>query len=274
MPFALVLVMELGRSASVWGVDLGPLLRSAQTDPAYKVRLQAIRLIDRWLGRKPELAGNALMTVRAVATHDPEPLVRALAATVMGRRGGAEELAWLMTITRREDDKLVRDAVTRAVSTLEHRLATPRGLLVWEVDPISSRSMESGPEQAPHGHPDRIRLATSLLQDALHRVAGSRFEVVAVSQASEQSGAVGTWIRSTVVGPHTSESGHIELVIKTAVGTWPQRNLRQVLTTRARLPVASSTENDQVHPKYVRRLLEAAAAQAADEVVRYAGGGP
>jgi hypothetical protein len=222
--------------------DLSPILESVRTDPSYKVRLQALRVLDRWLDRVPDQLPRALDVLRTASADDPNPLVRALALRTLGQRGSPRELALVSRRAEEEPNPVVRKAAQQAVAILERRWGRERPVVVVEAAPFSAQGRDWTPT------------FRQVLQAALQLAAGEAYELRSADEAVRS----GVWLQATAsYSPPGSPSA--ELRVKMVIGTWPQRNLRHVLTTRASLRVASGSGD-------VHRLLRA----AVDDAVREA----
>lgn len=221
--------------------NLEPILASAR-NPSFKVRIQALRVLGRNMPEQ-EAFPRALQTVRDLARTDPVPLVRAVALSVLGAHGGAADVARLRSFAD-DPEPLVVKAASDALEQLQVRLGPGVRSVVFEVDPLV---VADGT--------DVTRTLALALARAVNARAGFRAQPV-----SWRDGA-GVWIRVTPQPLEIAASGEgttVVLELKVSVGRWPERNLRHVLTTRARVTVAGTFDQARI----ARTLLRAGAEQA------------
>jgi HEAT repeat protein len=243
-------VRAIGSLGVLWtlgaaAADLSLLLRSAESDPAPKVRLQALRI----LRKRQAMDGGAVdprlrALLRSRVESDPHPLVRGFAARGLGELGTRADRSVLVA-ARSDPDPRVRTLVDRALRQLDARWARSRPVLVVEA-------------AVPPGAPTADWVRARLVQ-ALRRGEPDAFEVAAPADAEDRTGH---WVQATVVGPAAdpNDPQKVEVQLRVAVGTWPAKNLRHVVTSRARAPGTASAA-------LAKRLLRAAVRAAARDVL-------
>ena len=249
--------LAAGASVPARAADLGPLLRSIRTDPSSKVRLQALLILDRRLDieREPP-AADVLEVVRSRARRDAAAVVRAVAVRVLGRHGSVRDTLLLEKLER-DDEEVVQQAARKALERLEARLGPSGPMVVWEVDRFA---LEDGQD------------LSAGLQAQVRRHLRERGEGLRLMPPEEADGS-GHWFRITAEPLAVEPAGDqvaVSVTLKVALGNWPERNLRHVLTTRARMRV-TSVEDDR--SRVAQRLLEAAVAQAVTAALKDIRGG-
>lgn len=246
-----------GASALVAAADLGPLLHSIRSDSSSKVRLQGLLILDRRLGveREPP-SGEVLSVVRARATKDDAAVVRAVAVRVLGQYGSARDVLLLEKLER-GDEEVVQQAARKALVQLRERLGPSGPMVVWEVDRFEledgqdlSAALQSKVRRHLREHGDGLRLTPP-----------------------EQADGSGHWVKVTAEPLAVEPAGDqvaVTVTLRVVLGNWPERNLRHVFSTRARVRV-TSIEDDR--GRLARRLLEAAVAQAVTAALKDIRGG-
>lgn len=242
--------------SSALAADYGPLLTSLRTDPSFKVRLQAVRVVVKGHQRGSSKPTSEVLAALATAAQtDENELVRGLATRALAELGGPAQLPVLRAIKTGDASDFVRSQADKAVAELEAAVrATP--VLVLRADPWS---------------PTPGSDLTSELESALARatnLADGRFRV------GPQASGRGYLLRASVArldhAPIEDGRELVSLELRVAVATWPEENLRQVVTTRAsaRVPVAVGRQ-----ARVRRRLLDDAVQRAvADALVEIEGG--
>ncbi|MEM1025508.1 MAG: HEAT repeat domain-containing protein [Myxococcota bacterium] len=255
--FVFLLGLSSIQSSPVQAADLAPLLDSIQTDPSSKVRLQGLLI----LGRRLELEEGpsppgVLEVVRARALNDDTGVVRAVAGRVLGQHGSTRDVLLLEKMTQ-DSDQVVAQAAAKALERLRARLGPSAPMVVWEVDRFA---LQDGYD------------LSSALQAKVRRHLREHGEGLRLLPPAEADGS-GHWFRISAQPLAVEPAGDqvsVTVTLKVALGNWPERNLRHVLTTRARMRV-TSVENDR--PRLARRLLEAAVAQAVTAALKDIRGG-
>lgn len=228
------------------GADLTPLLRSAQEDPSYKVRLQALRILSRRLQVDPDQS-QAMEAVRALlrqrAQTDEHHVVRALAVRLLADWGPPSDRS-VLEEARRDSHPFVRTQATAALKRFDARLARPRPNLVLAARVPEGELSESWVEHRMWSALDQARPG-------------------AFTRSPAQASDLGYWLQVQVEGPMVEPGRPDQSLVrlKVVVATWPAKNLRHVITTRARARAPPDT------PGLTERLVQAAIEAAARDVI-------
>ena len=244
------------RSAPSWAADLEPLIRGLRTDPSFKVRLHAGRILVRRLESTDATPDPEVVDAfRAAARTDESPIVRAFAVRALGDLAGPRQGAVFDELMTTDPDPFVREQAEAARAVWATRSAkTP--VLVVAADPWT-----------PDAEGDRTEELRETLRQHARELAGPRFRV---GPPDEGRGFV---LRATASDLETRAEADREVVtlqLQLALATWPERNLRQVVTARASAKVAPSYgRRDRLR----RRLLENAMRRAVTDALAYMEGG-
>ncbi len=212
------------------------LFQAATSDPSYKVRMQALRLLSKKLKDKP-LSKEALKAFERAALEDQEHLVRGMACVALGTLGSPAALP-ILTRAQKDSSAFVRAQAKRAITKIEARskpvgASSARPVLVLGVDP--------GPEgQAP-------KVLWEELERAMKRWAqpGERFALSGPGAGFRLGGT----LEVSEEGPKTV------LTVRISIATWPEKKLRHVVSAQAG---ARGTPSLRLQ----KRLLEAAVERA------------
>jgi hypothetical protein len=248
------LVFLLSEAEAVAQDDYGKLIDTIRTDDAYKVRMQAVRILGKQLEKTRSKPSDAVMSALSdAATNDDEHLVRGLAVAVLGKLGdprGRAAVERAMT----DGDAFVRDQAKEALGKLK---AVAKKVLVISTDKVPG--VAAPPE----------------LEDALKSRLDQGFGVAAGGVwAVGDSAGTGYHMKGSVaeltVAPADGGQSQITIVVKIAVATWPDNNLRHVLSAKA------SARANVAGPGLVKlqvKLLDAAVNKAIQDSMAAIGGG-
>lgn len=232
-------------SLPVHGANLAPLIESARNDPSYKVRIQALRILRKRVqvegGQTPE---EVRVLLRQQMRQDPNHLVRALALRTLAELGGPAERGQVALGTE-DAHPFVRAQAQEALGELDAR---------DQVRPPLVLEAQATPEQ---GGAEMEGFIRGRLRLELERTEPTAFDL---SGASDRPGYL---VRVTIgdLGPDPAAPEKLRVELKVLVATWPAKNIRHVITARAR---ATGSRSDRL----VRKLVEAAVQQAARDVIQ------
>lgn len=236
------------------GEALQPLIDSMTADPSFKVRLQAARVLHQRLERQSAPAA-AVEAFGATARRDESAIVRAFAVRALGDLVGPTEGDVFNEIAASDPDPFVRAQAEAAQAKWAARVAEAP-LLLLTVDPWS-----------PEPERDRTEELRAALRAHAERLVGRRYRL---GSAADGAGFV---LRATVSELLTRPADDLETVtleLTLALATWPERNLRQVVTTRASARVAPTyTRRERLH----QRLLDDAMKRAVSDALQHLEGG-
>jgi hypothetical protein len=233
--------------------DYGKLIRIIRNDEAYKVRMQAIRVLSKQLEKKQGRVGDEVMqALSQAATQDEEHLVRGMACVALGKLGdGRARPALEQALKDRE--AFVRDQARDALD----RLQASKRVLVISTDRVPGVTAPQEIESALEGK----------LRQGFSAAVGDTFSV-------GDSAGTGFHMKGSVaelsVTPADGGASQVTIVVKIAIATWPDNNLRHVMSARAsaRAKVAGPTL-----VKLQLKLLEAAVSKAIQDSMAQIGGG-
>lgn len=233
------------------------LLRIVETDDAYKVRMKALRVLGKKIARSKAPAPDPVFaTLSRVATEDDSYLVRGMACVVLGQLGDARGRPGL------ERAKGDGEAFVRAQAEAALERLAPRP------EPSGGRLLVVSTEARPDL--DVPEALTRDLQAYLQDELTSRAPGYRVATEGDGPGYLLTGTVSRLEGT-PSDGGKVRLLleVKLTVATWPERNLRHVMSAKASASVRKSQENLRVW----RKLLRAALARAVADALAEIGGG-
>jgi hypothetical protein len=236
--------------------DPDPLIHGLRTDPSFKVRLQAARILVRRLeGARAPSAPEVIEAFRAAARADESAIVRAFAVRALGDLAGPRQGALFDELAATDPDPFVREQAEAARAVWAARAAKAPILVVaadpWRPEPAVDRTEELR---------ETLRLQTEELAGPHYRV-------------GPPGDGRGFLLRATASDLETRSEADREVVtlqLRLALATWPGKNLRQVVTARASAKVAPSyARRDRLR----RQLLENAMKRAVSDALAHLEGG-
>lgn len=274
------------------------LIAALQTDPAYKVRMQALRVLSKKLRTAGGPASTrAIEAIGGAATADESHLVRGLACFFLGQLGDERSRAMLARATK-DEHAFVKAQAELAMSALgvDHVAtgmapdAPPgggvplRSIPTLRKDGLSMQIAEPEasvlPVVAPSGPPQSLGNLTPLVV-AIEPMPGVDVphETMQRLQSTMRSGVEraskgrftlvvsrkrGFKLRGSIAQRSIVNTGvggtRVTLEVRIMIATWPQNNLRHVVSAKA------SAETNKNYKAAIDRLetkvLDAAVAKA------------
>ena len=297
-----VQVVRIAEAAPAANLDR--LYATIRNDSAYKVRMQAIRVLARRLDQaKAKAPDEAIDVLSAAARADENYLVRGLACFSLGRLADARGRAPL-TAALRDSHPFVRAQAEEGLKVLEAlQPKTPsnvgardRGVVSGAGTIDSSRRSGRVPVlivAAPagsgsgsgsgtgSGRGSRTEVATGggggfadgfaeYFTDGISRRMDSRFEVVSVQQASDTGYRVTGSVADPVMEPLGNGLLRVTLTVRVSISTMPENNLRHVISAKAS---AQIRKGQPIKSSLRRQLLHAATDKAIADSLAQLGGG-
>ena len=226
------------------------------SDPSYKVRMKAIRVLAKVAkGRPPPLAAAVLDGLGRAATADDSYMVRGMACVALGQLA-APEARPALEQAGRDPEAIVRALAEAALALLSPPVDRAQGDLL-----VVGTAPDPAVEVAPE-------LQDSLLS-TLEAELGARARGFRVARGGDGSGyhLTGTVSRLDAV-PEGEDDVRLTMEVKLAVATWPQDNLRHVLSAKASAKVKRTASRARVH----EQLLRAAVGRAVQDALTQIGG--
>lgn len=244
--------------------EIDRLLGIIAQDSSYKVRMQAIRVLSRRLEQSSTPASEVVLSRLAdAATKDESHLVRGFACVALGNLQDPRARPAL-TAAARDPEELVRQQATVALSRLP------------ETPPPAP--------PPPSGGPARLVVAV----DSTPGVEAKALEAQFLTMLTE--GFRGAAAERFLVGPATDGRGfhlkgsiaelsnvvqadgsqRVTIVVKVAIATWPENNLRHVMSAKAS---AMTKASGGALARVQEKLLKAAVERAVKDSMAEIGGG-
>lgn len=225
---------------------------SIRTDPSFKVRLQAIRVLSKQLKNGAALEPQVFSVLGDAALRDEEHVVRGTACFALGELGDPRGKAAL-EVAVKDANPFVRAQAGDALRLLA-RTAPPvevagvvGGSLVFALD--ASPGIEAPPEA--------FEVLKKYLGEELRAQGASKFQIV------ETEGAPGFRFGGSIAELSTLSDGtgttKMTVVVKIAITTQPGNHLRHVMTAKAS---AASKASGAGLNGLRNKLLQAAAGRA------------
>jgi HEAT repeat protein len=233
--------------------EYAKLIRIIRTDSAYKVRMQAIRVLSKQLEKTGDRPSDDIIDALAqAATKDDEHLVRGMACAVMGKLA---------------DDR-GRPALERALSDSDAFVRQQAKEALGKLRPASKRVLVISTDRTP------AVSATPEIEGALKSRLEQGFGSAASGQyAVGESSGTGYHMKGSVAELSVAPAGdqsQVTIVVRIAIATWPDNNLRHVISAKA------SARAKVAGPSLVKlqlKLLEAAVSKAIQDSMAQIGGG-
>ncbi|MBK6688895.1 MAG: HEAT repeat domain-containing protein [Deltaproteobacteria bacterium] len=264
----IALALLLGLWATpVWAKapdEIDRLLGIIAQDSSYKVRMQAIRVLSRRLEQNTTpVSDGVLNSLATAATKDESHLVRGFACVALGNLQDPRARPAL-TAAARDPEELVRQQANMALSRLP---ATP-----------------PPPPPPPSGGPARLVVAVdvtpgveaqalegpflTMLTEGFRGAAAERFVVgpAADGRGFHLKGSIAEL--SSVAQADGSQ--RVTIVVKVAIATWPENNLRHVMSAKAS---AMTKASGGALARVQEKLLKAAVERAVKDSMAEIGGG-
>jgi hypothetical protein len=231
--FALVACSTFAFGARAAG-GFDKLYASIRSDPSFKVRLQAIRVLVKQLKSGITAEDRVFEVLGEAAKLDEEHLVRGLACYALGELGDPRGKPRLEA-AKKDQHAFVRAQAEEALKLIEKNLAVaeqpdlPRSVLAFALD-------DSPGIEAPREVFDSL---ARHLSDEVRAQGSSRFTV---SEAPGGSAGFrfGGSIAQLLVEPDGSGANRVTVVVRIAITTVPENHLRHVMTAKASAATKSS----------------------------------
>ncbi len=245
--------------------EIDRLLGIIAQDSSYKVRMQAIRVLSRRLEQTTTPVSEVVLNSLATAAlKDESHLVRGFACVALGNLQDPRARPAL-TAAARDPEELVRQQANMALSRIPAAPPPP-------------------PPPTPSGGPARLVVAV----DATPGVEAKALEGPFLTMLTE--GFRGAAAERFLVGPATDGRGfhlkgsiaelssvaqadgsqRVTIVVKVAIATWPENNLRHVMSAKAS---AMTKASGGALARVQEKLLKAAVERAVKDSMAEIGGG-
>lgn len=241
--------------------EIDRLLGIIAQDSSYKVRMQAIRVLSRRLEQNPTPVSEVVLNSLATAAlKDESHLVRGFACVALGNLRDPRARPAL-TAAARDPEELVRQQANMALSRIP---AAP-----------------PPPPPPPAGGPARLVVAVdttpgveaqalegqflTMLTEGFRGAAADRFLVgpAADGRGFHLKGSIAEL--SSVAQADGSQ--RVTIVVKVAIATWPENNLRHVMSAKASaMTKASGGALARVQEKLLRAAVERAVKDSMAEI--------
>lgn len=246
--FALLLLPQPARAK-----NYSKLIKTIQSDSSYKVRARGLQLLTKRLKRTPRpIPKDAQKIVQHAALEDPHYLVRGLACHAIGQLK-LSQLAPVLVLAQKDQHAFVRAQAEQAYKQLGLKKLpdSSRGVLLASVQTFPGQD-----QQDP------------LLGFLLNHIQGILKKTgVGTFTEAQQAGIRGHELQGSY--QLKADSGQkMEVQVKVAVLTYPEKNLKYLFTAKAKAPFSASGEE-----LMKKRLLVAAANKAMQDALAQLKGG-
>lgn len=242
--------------------EVDRLLGIIAQDSSYKVRMQAIRVLSKRIEQSGGPVSELVLSrLASAATQDESHLVRGFACVALGNL----------------KDPRARPALTRAAQD-------PEELVRQQANLALSRLPAPPPPPPPPIGPARLVVAVdatpgvasgalegqllTLLTEGFRSAAADRFTVgeAAEGRGFHLKGSIAEL--SSLAQPDGSQK--VTIVVKVAIATWPENNLRHVMSAKAS---AQTKASGGALARVQEKLLKAAVERAVKDSMAEIGGG-
>ncbi len=260
--FLVVFVALLSARAAEAGQSYDRLINTLETDAAYKVRMFAVRVMSRRLQKSSTRAPDRVVAAlgRAAKTDDAY-LVRGLAVVALGKLADARARPHLEA-AKRDSESFVRKQAERALETTPSsappvRSGKKRSLVVQAVDVPGVATP-----------PEMKSTMLEYLSSGLRAKVGDSYRI---DRGGDGKGfSLRGSIAESSVRPEGAEQ-RITVVVKLTIATWPENNLRQVLSAKA--SAKTKTKATASITRLKKKLLKAAVDRIVKDSMAQIGGG-
>ncbi|MFO0725773.1 MAG: HEAT repeat domain-containing protein [Myxococcota bacterium] len=255
-----------------------PVLTAIASDPSFKVRMQAIRVLTkRLVAEKRPAAEGSLAALARAATADENYLVRGLACYSLGQLGDPRGRTPLLAgkgdphpFVREQAEEALRQLPTAAPEPGTEPTALPlpgrEGQVPVAIAPERNGPASQGISVVTEGQAlgtDALDRAKSVVLDRLKERVTQGWTLE--STPTHPGYQVALAIADRKVEPTEGSKTRVTLVVRATISSWPENHLRHVVTARATAETAA--QGDSARTRLEQRVLEAAAKQAADETI-------
>lgn len=268
------------------------LLDALEKDPAYKVRMQALRLLGKQVReKKARIDTDLVERIGRAAGKDESHLVRGLACFVLGQTNDPRARP-ILAAALRDSNAFVRAQAEDAL-----RLIPPDTPAAPQAPPeepppaaVAAVAIEAQPPSEPGGGGDARRpvLVVSvedtpgvdvprevmtelerMMRDGFSEKAGARY---AVTASGAGRGRGGFRLRGSIA-ERRIEAGadtRVTVVVRMTIATWPANNLRHVVSARASGTSKSRHESavKGLEKQVLRAAVSAAVRDAMEELAK------
>lgn len=254
----------------------GRLIETLERDESYKVRMQAIRVMSKYLkkekGPPPE---RVLESLGLASNLDESYLVRGMAVVALGVTGDPRARAYVDQAMK-DDEAFVRKQAKRAIERLD--AAKP--------PPPPPPEPPPPPPPPPAGAAKRSLVvaaadhpkveAPAELKDALVKKLRVGFEAQFGDRYAidDGAGAKGYQLTGIIAERSVKPEGakfRVTMVVRLTIATWPENHLREVLSAKA--SATSSTNKASAIGRLETKLLDAAVKRIVSDSIARIGGG-
>lgn len=230
------------------------LLHALAHDEAYKVRMKALRVITKKVRAQNAPAPDSVMAgITRAATEDSSHLVRGMACVALGQLEDARGQPAL-TAALNDPEPFVRAQAESALALLTPKVEPgPEPVLVLGVDLVP------GLELPAQLQDDLLAFMQEVLQD---RAPGRRVVQGGEAPGYQLRGAVSQLVQTPIDGQRST----VSVEVKVSVSTWPQQNLRNVVSAKASAKVPTSQAGLRVQRKVLRAAVQRAIEDALEEI--------
>lgn len=245
-------------SAAAAATDYQRLLRIIAEDDAYKVRMKAIRLVVKRVKKSKQPAPGAVIdAIGRAAQRDDSYLVRGMACVALGQLAD-ERGRGALEVARGDDEAFVKEQAKEALKRLRPAPPAPppaaaSGRIVLEVAP--SPGVEIAAEIS-----EALR---SFTQDEL-RNQGPGYQLV--TGGRDPGHLLTATVAKLASSPQAGGKIRLTAQVNIALATWPERNLRKILTAKAGASLKPSQDSLRFRKKLVRAAVRRAVADALAEI--------
>ncbi len=243
-------------AAMAFAAPLDRLLDVLSADDSYKVRMKAIRLISKRVLKSTEPPSQPVMAaLSTAATKDDNYLVRGMACVALGQIKDPRGRSALHAAVN-DDEAFVRAQAESALQKM-----TPKPVRVGDLIVVATDRIEN--VQLPQ--PLQDDLLSFLSEELSNRATGFKVAKDGDEPGYQLTATVARFDRIPI------DEGRVAVTIevKLTVATWPQRNLRHVMTAKASAKVGTSQDGLRLQRKVLRAAVQRTVKEALQEI-----GGP
>lgn len=249
------------------------LLATLEKDSAYKVRMQAIRVLSKRIERSGERAPDEVVEALGLASNlDESYLVRGMAVVALGVLEDPRARPYLEG-AQSDDEAFVRKQAKKALARTPKAAPPPPVAPPPPIAPppsVGSKSLVIDAADHPDVEttPELREAMVALLSDGLKaKVAGSY-------RIDDGRGATGYRLTASLAERSSQPEGdeqRLTVLVRLTIATWPENNLRQVLSAKASAKTKSKSAKSI--ERLERKLLEAAMKRVVGDTMAQIGGG-
>lgn len=252
---AVIFLMIAGRAWAAPGSAFEKIYQSIKSDPSFKVRLQAIRVLVKQIkAGAPNEEERAFAVLGEAAVKDEEKLVRGLACFALGELADPRGRSALSAASR-DPDPFVRAQAEDALKLLvAPAVAAP---VVAAPVAVTGSALAFGVVETPGVElaPEVIDVLARVLESEVKAQAGAKFQIAGEGPGHRFGGS----IAKLSIETDAAGASRVTVEVRISITTLPENHLRHVMTAKAN---AATNKSGAAVTRLRDQVLQAAIGRA------------